>query len=244
MEPQSILPAYTASVVEMLQRFSHSQAEVLKEAASRIVDAHLHGKRFLVFGTGHSHMVAEEFYSRAGGLAFVTPMLQNELTLTDHPFKSTLIERTLGMASVYFELYHPQAGDVLLIASNSGRNALPVELAKLAKAAGVTVIAFTNLSQSQTIASRHPEGKNLYHYADLVIDNCGAYGDAGFDLGDGIVMGSTSTVIGAFMAQSLSIQIAHELKSRGMEVPVLRSGNLDGSDVINKAIKAKYFRTF
>lgn len=244
MEPHSMLSDYTLSVVEMIQRFSLTQANVIHEAATRIVDAHQHGKRFLVFGTGHSHMVAEEFYSRAGGLAFVTPMLQNELTLTDHPFKSTLIERTLGMASVYFELYHPQAGDVLLIASNSGRNALPVEMAKLAKAAGVTVIAFTNLSQSQTIASRHPEGKNLYHYADLIIDNCGAYGDAGFDLGDGIVMGSTSTIIGAFMAQSLSIQIAHELKTRGMDVPVLRSGNLDGSDVINKAIKAKYFRSF
>ncbi len=244
MEPHSRLSDYTASVVETIQRFSLTQTRVIQEAASRIAEAHQHGNRFLVFGTGHSHMVAEEFYSRAGGLAFVTPMLQNELTLTDHPFKSTLIERTLGMAAVYFELYHPQAGDVLLIASNSGRNALPVELAKLAQAKGVTVIAFTNLAQSKTIASRHPEGKNLYHYADLVIDNCGAYGDAGFDLGDGIVMGSTSTIIGALMAQSLSIQIAYEFKARGMEVPVLRSGNLDGSDVINRAIKAKYFRTF
>jgi uncharacterized phosphosugar-binding protein len=244
MQPDSLLPAYTASVVSMLERFSVTQADVLQASAELIVEAHRHGKRFLVFGTGHSHMVAEEFYSRAGGLAFVTPMLQNELTLTDHPFKSTLIERTLGMASVYFELYHPEAGDVMLIASNSGRNALPVELAKLAKGAGVTVIAFTNLEQSKTISSRHPEGMNLYHYADLVIDNCGAYGDAGFDLGDGIVMGSTSTIIGAMMAQSLSILIAKRLKELGLDVPVLRSGNLDGSDAINKAIKERYFKSF
>ncbi len=244
MKPTSLFPDYTASVVAMVERFSVSQAEVLHACAEVIVDAHRQGKRFLVFGTGHSHMVAEEFYSRAGGIAFVTPMLQNELTLTDHPFKSTLIERTQGMASVYFELYHPEAGDVLLIASNSGRNALPVELAKLAQAAGVNVIAFTNLEQSKTIASRHPEGKNLYHYANLIIDNCGAYGDAGFDLGDGIVMGSTSTIIGAFMAQSLSILIAQRLKTLGLEVPVLRSGNLDGSDAINKAIKERYFKSF
>jgi uncharacterized phosphosugar-binding protein len=244
MVPLSPLPAYTSSVVKMLERFSSSQSDVLNTSAEVIVEAHRLGKRFLVFGTGHSHMVAEEFYSRAGGLAFVTPMLQNELTLTDHPFKSTLIERTLGMASVYFELYHPEKGDVMLIASNSGRNALPVELAKLAKAAGVTVIAFTNLEQSKTIGSRHPEGKNLYHYADLVIDNCGAYGDAGYDLGDGIVMGSTSTIIGAMMAQSLSILIATRLKALGMDVPVLRSGNLDGSDTINKAIKERYFKSF
>ena len=46
------------------------------------------------------------------------------------------------------------------------------------------------------------------------------------------------------MAQSLSILIAQSLRAKGMEVPVLRSGNLDGSDAINKVIKAKYFRSF
>jgi uncharacterized phosphosugar-binding protein len=236
--------AYYALVNEIVQRFMETQTDVLNEAANMVVHAHQNGKRFLLFGTGHSHMVVEEFYARAGGLAFVIPMLQNELTLTDHPFKSTQIERTLGMASVYFNLYHPEPGDVMLITSNSGRNALPIEMAKLAQANQVKVIGLINLNQAQTISSRHPEGKNIHHYCDLVIDNCGAYGDAGFDLGEGILMGSTSTIIGALAAQTLSISIASKLKELKMDVPVLRSGNLDASDEINKRIVERYYRLF
>jgi uncharacterized phosphosugar-binding protein len=219
MNPKTIASAYASQVNDILTRFTETQTPRLIEAAEFIVQAHRNNKRFLIFGTGHSHMIVEEFYARAGGLAFITPMLQNELTLTDHPFKSTHIERTLGMASVYFELYLPEPGDVMMIISNSGRNALPIELAKLAKANKVTVIGLINHSQSQTIGSRHPEGKNLHHYCDLIIDNCGAYGDAGYDLGDGIMMGSTSTIIGALAAQTISILVAAQLQDLGPRSP-------------------------
>lgn len=244
MDTKNIAHAYYSQVNTLLTRFMETQTDVMMEVADRVVEAHRQGKRFLLFGTGHSHMVVEEFYARAGGLAFVTPMLQNELTLTDHPFKSTQIERTLGMAAVYFELFHPEPGDVILIISNSGRNALPIELAKLAKANQVTVVGLINAAQSKTISSRHPEGINLHHYCDFIIDNCGAYGDAGFDMGDGIMMGSTSTIVGALAAQTLSILIAAKLKDLGLEIPVLRSGNLDASDDINKSIIERYFRLF
>jgi len=244
MDAKTLVSAYSSQVNEIFDRFMETQTDNMIEAAELIVRAHQNGNRFLLFGTGHSHMVVEEFYARAGGLAFITPMLQNELTLTDHPFKSTQIERTLGMAAVYFELYHPEPGDVMLIISNSGRNALPIEMAKLAKANKVSVIGLINHAQSKTISSRHPEGKNLHHYCDLIIDNCGAYGDAGFDMGEGIMMGSTSTIVGAMAAQTISIVVASKLKNLGLDIPVLRSGNLDASDDINKAIIERYFRLF
>ncbi len=236
--------AYALQVSKLTETFRSTQFTALDQASDIIVEAYQNKKRFMVFGSGHSHMVAEEFYARAGGLAYVTPVLQNELTLTDHPLKSTLIERTLGMAHVYFELYHMEAGDVLLVCSNSGRNALPVELARLAKEKGLSVIAFVNAQQAMTIGSRHPSGKNLPAFADLVIDNCGAYGDAGFDLGEGIMMGSTSTIIGALMAQSLSILVASKIKALGLAIPVFRSSNLDGADEYNAELIEHYCKTF
>lgn len=236
--------AYADQINLVLKKFQTTQFEVLDQASSLIVKAYQEHKRFLVFGSGHSHMIAEEFYARAGGLAYVTPVLQNELTLTDHPMKSTLIERTESMASVYFDLYHMEKGDVLLVCSNSGRNALPIELARLAKERGLSVIAFTNVSQSKTISSRHSKGKNLYEYAHVVIDNCGAFGDAGFDIGDGIKMGSTSTITGAFMAESLSILVATKIKALGLELPVFRSSNLDGADDHNKQLMERYCKMF
>lgn len=244
MTHHETVTAYQTQLVDRLNRFFVTQQAVMVEAAKIIAEATQNQKRFLVFGSGHSHMIAEEFYARAGGLATVTPMLQNELMLTDHPLKSTLIERTLAMASVYAELYHLEAGDVILIASNSGRNALTVELARLAKASGLTVIAFTNLEQSQTVRSRHPSGKQLIDYADLVIDNCGAIGDAGFDVGQGLMMGSSSTVIGAAMAQTLSILIALNYKHANQAIPVFRSSNLDGADADNAVLMKRYTRQY
>lgn len=236
--------AYSSKINALLDQFQRTQFPNLDEVSDKIVEAYRNHKRFLVFGTGHSHMMAEEFYARAGGLAFITPMLQNELTLTDHPMKSTMIERTEGMAKVYFDLYHLEAGDVLMIASNSGRNPLPVELAKMANEAGLTVVAFVNASQAKVIGSRHSSGKNLDVYAHYVIDNCGEFGDACFDIGDGLKMGSSSTIIGAFMAQSLSILVAKKIKDLGLEIPVFKSSNLDNADDTNKALFERFCKMF
>ena len=174
----------------------------------------------------------------------MTPMIPNELNLSDHPLKSTRIERNKDMAKLYFELYHLEARDVIMICSNSGRNALPVELAKLSQEAGLTVIALVNDKQTKSISSRHPSGRNLDAFSDIIIDNCGAYGDAGFDLGEGMMMGSSSTIIGAFMAESISILVASKIKALGLEVPVFRSSNLDGADAYNEDLMKRYIRNY
>lgn len=243
-ETSHVFQSYTSQIRTIFEKFQSTQGEALDKTADKIVAAYVNHKRFLVFGSGHSHMIAEEFYARAGGLAYVTPVLQNELTLTDHPNKSTLIERTQDMAKVYFNLYHFEAGDVLLLASNSGRNAMPIELAKMAKEAGLTVIVFTNLSQTLKANSRHPSGKNLHAYADIVIDNCGEFGDAGFDIGSGIMMGASSTFIGAFAAQAISILVADKIKNLGMDIPVFRSANLDGADAYNADMMKRFAKSF
>ncbi|TFG82492.1 MAG: sugar isomerase domain-containing protein [Erysipelotrichales bacterium] len=239
----NVLQQYASQIRDIFDKFQTTQRTVLDATGEKIVEAYVNHKRFLVFGSGHSHMIAEEFYARAGGLGYVTPVLQNELTLSDHPMKSTLIERTQAMAKVYFDLYHFEAGDVLLIASNSGRNAMPIELAKMAKEAGLTVIAFTNLSQTLVSSSRHSAGKNLHAYADIVIDNCGAFGDAGFDIGEGIMMGSSSTFIGAFAAQAISILVAVKIKALGLDIPVFRSGNVDGADAYNAEMMKRFSKS-
>ena len=117
--------------------------------------------------------MAEEMYARAGGLAFVVPILTSELTMTEHPTKSSHIERLSGYAKILVELYGVSSGDVVLIASNSGRNAYPIELALEAKSRGAHVVAITSMKHTTAQASRHSCGKNLYQIADIVIDNCG-----------------------------------------------------------------------
>ena len=71
-----------------------------------------------------------------------------------------------------------RAGDVLVVASNSGGNAVVGELAALARARGVPVIAIVSRAHATSKASRSAGGPNLQDIADVVIDNGGAIGDA------------------------------------------------------------------
>lgn len=229
-------------VIEVLDTFTKTQTETLKTVAKVIVNRMQKGGRFFVFGTGHSHMVGEEFYARAGGLACIQLIAPMELTLGEHPLKSTQIERIAAYASVIMTQYGFKENDVILISSNSGRNAMPIELAKLCKELGMLTIAFTNLVHSKSVTSRHVSKQRLYEVCDYVIDNCGMIGDAMMVV-DGVrgKMGASSSIVGMYMAQTLSILLAEELSKVGIEPPVFLSANVDDGDVWNQSIMKKYY---
>lgn len=134
--------------------------------------------RIYVFGSGHSHMIAEELYARAGGLALVKAILPQELMLIDFPTKSTFIKRLSGYAAPLLDLYRLEAKDVLLVISNSGRNPVPVEMAMAARNKGAKVIAITSLAHSKSCLARHASGLRLFETADVVLDNHVPAGDA------------------------------------------------------------------
>ena len=133
--------------------------------------------RILLFGTGHSHMLAEEGHYRAGGLANVVPMLQSALMLHESSILSGSLERTAGVARPVFERYQPQAGEMLFIFSNSGVNIAPVEMALLAKEHGLISVAVCSLAYAR-VAPLSSAGRRLFEVTDYVIDNGGEQGDS------------------------------------------------------------------
>jgi uncharacterized phosphosugar-binding protein len=189
-----------------------------------VADALADGRTFWVFGTGHSHLIAEELYGRAGGLADVRAVLEPGVMLHEGLLKSSLLERLGGLAEVLLEIHEVGPGDVILIASNSGRNAVPVEFAVGARQAGAKVIALTSLKHSKAVSSRAPGGQRLFEVADVVIDNCGVPGDALIDVA-GSRTGSTSTLVGTLLAQALVVEVVTLLADRGQAPTVLRSLN-------------------
>ena len=231
--------ARTTQQLDVLQR---TQREAVKQAAGVIYAALAAGHRFFVTGTGHSHMLAEEFYTRAGGLASVIPILPTEFLLHEHPLKSTVVERLAAYAPVIFEVYGLQAGDVLLIVSNSGRNGLPVELAMEAKERGLTVIAITSVRGTAAQTSRHPSGKKLWEVADVVLDNCSVEGDACCTVDEtGQRMGALSTITGAYLVQQLSMAVAAAFLADGQQPPVFMSSNVDGGDAVNRDLFRHFY---
>lgn len=233
---------FERNIIDLIKKFTDTQEENLYKATQAVVDSIEKGGQFFAIGTGHSHMIGEEFYSRAGGLACIKLIAPMELTLGEHPMKSTHVERIAEYAHVILMQYKIKEGDIVMISSNSGRNAMPVEMALELKKRGIKTIVFTNLEHSRQSASRHPSEKKLYEICDIVIDNCGCPGDASMQL-EGIKgkMGSTSSIIGMYMAQMLSMMIANELLRRGLEVPVFLSSNVDAGDAWNEAIMEKYY---
>lgn len=222
-----------------------TQIENINEAARITAEAFSKGNKVFATGSGHSHTLSEELYGRAGGLAFIIPILTSELTLVEHPTKSTFIERLPGYAPILTELYGVSEGDVVIIASNSGRNAYPVEMALSAKKLGAQVIALTNVKHSSSTTPRHSSNKRLMDVADVVIDNCGEIGDASFKV-DGVeaLMAPTSSFANSIIAQLYSVEIARILVSMDIEPPVFISANLDGGFEKNEAYMKKYTRLY
>lgn len=215
------------AALEIATRAAQTQAGAVRVAAALVVDAVGNGHKFWAFGTGHSHLIAEELYGRAGGLADVRAVLEPGLMLHEGLLKSSLLERLTGMADVLLQTNDLAAGDVVLIASNSGRNAVPVEFAAGARARGVKVIALTSMAHSTAVGSRAPSGQRLFELADVVIDNCGVPGDALIDVpGSPERTGATSTMVGAMLVQALTVEIVTQLTERGETPNILRSLNV------------------
>ena len=195
-----------------------------------------------MFGSGHSHMIAEELYLRAGGLALVHGILPAELMLHEMANKSTYLERIEGYSQALVELYRVEAKDTVMVISNSGRNAVPVEMCLAAKEKGAKVIAMTSMKHSASCTSRHSFGKKMYEIADVTIDNCADPGDAAFPIeGLNSTIGPTSSITGITIAQALICQVVDNLVKAGIEPPVFKSSNVDGGDEHNNRMFDKYY---
>ena len=225
-----------------LQQVLEHEMPNIQTAANFVTESCKQGGKFYVFGSGHSHMIAEELYLRAGGLCLVHGILPPELMLHEMPNKSTYLERVEGYSQALVELHRVEAKDTIMVISNSGRNPVPVEMCLAAKAKGARVIAMTSLQHASSCTSRHSSGKMMHEVADVTIDNWGEPGDAAFPIeGLSSCIGPTSSITGITIAQALVCQVVDNLVRAGIEPPVFKSSNADGGDVHNNRMFEKYY---
>lgn len=217
-------------VDRVLAAIRSTQADALEQAASLVARTIARGGLVYAFGAGHSQSIALEFYYRAGGLAPCD-------VIEERTFGRA--ERLPGYAAVLLEPYAVGPGDLMVVASNSGRNPLPVEMALEARRRGAAVVGITSLAHSRTVAPRQPLGQRLFEVCDVVIDNCGVPGDAVVPVGAVPVrVGSLSTLAGVFIAQTLVCRATEILAAEGREIPVFCSTNLDEGDDRNRGLLA------
>jgi len=234
---------YIDRVLELIKIVQVEEKESMEKCVELLTKTILNKKSIYTFGASHAGILSEEMYYRAGGLMMMNPIFGREIMLDTAPITVTSkMERCVGYGTILASKVHFEEDDVLIIHSVSGRNPVSIEMAIAAKEKGVKIIGLTNLKYSKSVSSRHPSGKNLYEFCDIVLDNHGDVGDGCVSL-EGLEqkVGPTSTVIGATILNSIIAATAQNLIKKGMKnPPIFYSANIDGGDELNQKLYEEY----
>lgn len=214
------------------------ESDKLRVVAKKMAETLRDGKMIHAFGCGHSHMLAEESFYRAGGLVRINPILDNAVMLHEGALKSSVMERDEEYGRLIFERQIIQLGDMLFVYSTSGVNGCPIEMARCGKKAGAIVVTVSSGNYSSE-ASRHSSGKHLADYADFAIDNCVPHGDAIVENGAEKI-GPCSTAICAMIWNMLICQTAEEGEALGYCPEYFVSGNVEGGKEKNESVINAY----
>jgi uncharacterized phosphosugar-binding protein len=181
-------------------------------------------------------MLAEEMFYRAGGLGAVNPILEEDLMLHKNASRSTELERNPALAINILAKHKLRKGDVFIIASNSGGNALVEAIANQVKERGLMLIAITSLKHATSPAAR-VHGRKIHELADITIDNLGQVGDATISyLGLEEKTGPTSTVIGAAIVNALVVRAVEIMIENGSKPEIFSSSNTLEGDARNSEL--------
>jgi uncharacterized phosphosugar-binding protein len=225
----NVAQQYHQQVQTLLSRIIETQMAALEQAAGMVADTIQRDGLIYTLGSGHSLTIAAELYFRAGGMPHFD-------VIQDRTFGRA--ERLSGYAAVLLDSYPIGPNDLLIVVSNSGRNALPVEMATEARHRGIFTIGITSLKHSRAVESRTPGGLRLFEACDLVIDTCGMCGDAAIEIAphSSARVCPTSTLAGIFIVNCINGMAAQKIIEKGAEPPVFLSANLDGADEHNRKL--------
>ena len=228
---------YHQASTALLDQIVEANKKVLPKAIEWMAKTIIKDRIIHTFGTGHSHIIGLELFVRAGGLSNVNAFLDSIIMTSEGARRSAEIERISGVSKVLWDQHHIKTEDLFIVISNSGRNAMPIEMGELAKANGNKVIGITSIEQSKKYPVRIEGQKKLYEIADLVLDNCVPPGDGMLQIG-GELTGAASTIAGCFIVNLLATEAMKIAADKGVKLPVYYSQNIDGFD--NETLYNRY----
>src|SRR4051794_23387926 len=178
------LAQYLSAARATIDAVEADMLDPIRLAAERFARTILKARLVHVFGTGHSRMAVEEMFPRYGSFPGFNPIV--ELSLTYHNAvvgangqrQAMFLENVSGLAARILRNYDLSPQESALVASSSGCNVVPIEVAEGLGSRGLKVVAIISRKHSEASVSQHPSGKKLQDFADVVLDTGAPVGDA------------------------------------------------------------------
>ena len=230
---------FNDKVKQLIDTVYQEESDNIKAAGKVIFDAVKEKGILHVFATGHSHMLAEEMFYRAGGLVAINPVLRPFLMQHEGAISSTKFERLSGIAKIIYDGLDINDNDPFIVVSNSGINAVPVEFAQIARGNNHKVIVITSVDSSKNLKPRTIDNKHLYECGDIVINNHVPHGDGIIQTQYGNV-GAVSSIICSYIAQSIILEVINLFIKNNITPPIYMSANIEGGDKHNEKIYEEY----
>jgi uncharacterized phosphosugar-binding protein len=225
---------YTTRLIALLEQMSTSQDEALDRVAHQCADTLERKGLIHLFGSGHSVIPTLEAFPRYGSFVGLNPLNDPRLmwhnVLGPGGVRELLwLERTENYIDKFLDHEPLAAGDVIVIYSHSGLNAVGIDAALYAKARGLFVVAVSAGSSLSRPVS-HSSGKRLADIADIMIDTGSPVEDAivpveGWDR----PLRGSSTVIAAVVSHEIICRTGAVLAGRGITVETFVSPTVPGA---------------
>lgn len=232
---------YRDAVSGVLEKIWKTQTDAIRSAATMMAEAAANGGLVHLFGSGHSVLPVQDVFPRYGSYPVFRPLMDARLqwqnVLGSGGAKGLLwLERREGYAKVLFENEPIRKGDVMVVFSHGGLNAVGIEVAMEARERGLKVVVITSMENQRARQATHSSGKKLSDLADVAIDNCVPPDDALVPIeGWKAPVAAGSTVATVTIAMALVAEVAAQLAKRGIQPPVFVSPNVPGIPADNNA---------
>jgi len=238
---------WTASAQELLERLMLEQGNAISQVAQWCFESISNEGVVHLFGTGHSRIPIEEMFPRYGSFPGFNPI--GELSMTFHTQvvgangqrQAMFIERVEGLADQILENWILKPQDMMIIFSVNGKSAVPLEMARGARQAGIKTVAVTSIAQNRDGSPTHSSGTTLIDHVDLALDLCTPIGDALVavpNLDTRVGPGSTITAIA--IVNEIKVQTADLLVRSGFTPPVITSSSVIGPERSKTLFDAAY----
>jgi len=237
---------YLRGCRELVDLVAAQQAQI-QTAADWFAQTILAGRMVHLFGSGHSRILVEEMWPRYGSFPGFNPIV--ELSLSFHNLvvgpngqrQAMFLENVAGLAERILRNFDLSPQDSALVISSSGCNIVPIEMAEQLRTRRIKVVVLISRRHSEASQSRHPTGKKLHDFADLVLDTGAPPGDAMVRV-DGLEtpVAPGSTGGGCLIVNAIKAEIAARLTQAGQPPRVLTAPCLIGSEKAGALFEAAY----